>query len=334
MKKNKSEILLVIAIIAFIAVGLYFFKQSKTIVTTAEIPYSKNGNVNYKVYLNDKSYYNKDFLDEGMQYISSIIDYIDLNYNFVAEYEGVDSYEITKKITTHLSITDAADEEKIIYSKDETLKEEKTKKDNLGITDNVKIDYGKYNGLANSFKTSYGINANCLLKVNYSISYVNTDNGLSSSDTFTVNIPLSEQMINIEKSNGIAEQSIYLGETKESALNKVMFIVALIFWGMSLVFVLLLVLQIINRRKKESAYDRFLTKTLKEFDSYITEAKETAVDESKKVIKINSFKELLDVRNNVEKAIIYTRIDNNTSKFQIIDNEIYEFVARRSEMDK
>ena len=91
MKKNKTEILLCIAIVFFIIVGLYFYKQSKSIVTTAEIPYTKNGSVNYKVYLNDTSYYNKEYLDEGMQYISSIIDHIDLNYNYRADYKDVSS---------------------------------------------------------------------------------------------------------------------------------------------------------------------------------------------------------------------------------------------------
>jgi len=54
----------------------------------------------------------------------------------------------------------------------------------------------------------------------------------------------------------------------------------------------------------------------------------------KDVIKVGSFKELLDVRNNIEKAIIYTKVDENTSKFQLIDEQIYEYLVTREEMDK
>ena len=46
------------------------------------------------------------------------------------------------------------------------------------------------------------------------------------------------------------------------------------------------------------------------------------------------WKMLMNVRNNLEKPIIYYKIDHNHSKFSIISDEIYEYKISREEMDK
>lgn len=41
---------------------------------------------------------------------------------------------------------------------------------------------------------------------------------------------------------------------------------------------------------------------------------------------------LLDVRNNVNKTIVYIKLDDDTSKFEIIDdNTLYYYVAKRTD---
>ena len=93
MKKNKNEIILLTIIIVFSLLSLYFFAQSKNVKTTNDISYQENGGVDYKVYLNDNDYYKEEYLDEGMQYISSIIDYILVDYKYSIKFA-------TKKVTT------------------------------------------------------------------------------------------------------------------------------------------------------------------------------------------------------------------------------------------
>ena len=98
-----------------------------------------------------------------------------------------------------------------------------------------------------------------------------------------------------------------------------------------------MVIGLVNKKisisKKISKYDKFINKTLRQYDSYITEAEhETSTKEN--AIKVSSFRELLDVRNNVNKTIVYIRIDDNTSKFEIIDgNTLYYYVANREDFN-
>lgn len=334
MKKNKSEIVLLVGAVFFVLAGIFFLAKAQNVTTIVEIPYEEVSSVNYKVYLNDKTYYNKDFLEEGMQYISSIIDYVDMNFNYNAEFQGVESYAVNQTVTADVKITDSDDPNKIIYSKSEILKESNDVLNDLNIADNIKIDYGKYNAIVNEIKTKYAISAKAMLTISYRIAYSSTKDGLSKEKTITVGIPLSEQMININKPNATRVQDIYRGSDKDTFMSTIMTILMALMFIIAVILGVILVGKVRERINSESKYDRFIAKILREYDSYITEAKEENSLPYKDVIKVGSFKELLDVRNNIEKAIIYTKVDENTSKFQLIDEQIYEYLVTREEMDK
>lgn len=332
MNKKKIEIVFLVLTIFFGALSVFFYNTSKKIVTVDEVTYSENGSVNYKVFLNDKKYYNKEYLEEGMQYISSIIDYIDLNYTYKIDFDKEDDFVLNKKVVANVKIVDSDNNEKIIYEKSEVIKEDNDKTKKINFADNVKIDYGKYNKLTNEFKTNYGISANCKLYVDYIISYSNTSGTIKKAPVdIKITIPLSEQMINISKDPSINNNSSII---IKSTGNIGMFILAVLFIILTFISLINFVKKFKNRVNNESKYDRFIKKILRDNDPYITIAKEYSLDKSKNVIKIDSFKELLDVRNNIEKPIVYVKLDDNNSVFSIIENDVYEYRISREEMDK
>ena len=334
MKKDKIEISLIISIIAFVVAAFFFWNQSKKVVIKSEIPYNESGSTSYKVYLDENDYYDKEYLDEGMQYISSIIKYIELGFNYSASYENIKDYELVKSINADVTITDSEDNGKIIYTKKEKIKSENTTIDELLINDTIKIDYKKYNSLVNEMKTKYGISANCNLNIAYSISYISLNGEISNAKVLSVNIPLSKQMITIDKGIGINEEGLYSIEDRNSIFNIMMSLFAVLMIIFTGVDIVILVIRINDRINRESKYDRFLKKVLREYDSYITESKDESFLPNKPVIKLNSFKELIDVRNNIDKTIIYTKLSANASKFEIIDEVIYEYTATREEIEK
>ena len=334
MKKRKSVIILVFCILFFALASVVANKESKNIKTTNEIKYTEVGNVHYKVYLKDKKYYNKDYLDEGMQYISGIIDNIEVTYNYNVNMENNSTFDAKKRVVADISIVDRDSNDKVIYNTTETLKEEKIEKSNLNVSDVIKIDYSKYNNLTNEFKTSYGISANCKLVVNYTVEYEANNTNLKQKRIMSIEIPLSEQMINIKKSDDINNSSIFVGQTTDAPVNKVMQILSYALGAVSALSLLALITKIVNAKKGESKYDAFIRKTLREYDSYITETRDVKLDMSKQHIIVDSFKELLDVRNNMEKAIVYVKESNDVSKFYIIGDEIYEYEALREDFEK
>lgn len=334
MKKDKISIALAMSIIVFVIAAFFFWNQSKKIVIKSEIPYEEKSSTNYKVYLDKNDYYDKEYLDEGMQYISSIIDYIEINFNYTASYADVQDYEAYKSIVANIVVTDSDDNNKVIYTKKEKLKEEKMSLDDLSVEDTLQIDYKKYNSLVNAMKTKYGISANCNLEIAYNIVYSSKNQEINEAKKLSVNIPLSKQMITIQKGETINNNGLYTIQDRNSIYNSIMIFFAILMILFTGCDIIVLIMRITNKINKQSKYDRFLSKALKEYDSYITQTKDESFLPDKPVIKVNSFKELLDVRNNIDKTIIYTKLSEDASKFEIIDEVIYEYIVTRDDMEK
>lgn len=334
MKKDKISIALAVSIIIFVIAAFFFWNQSQKIVIKSEIPYEEKGTTNYKVYLDKNDYYDKEYLDEGMQYISSIIDYVEIDFNYTASYADVQDYDAYKSIVANIVVTDSDDNNKVIYTKKEKIKEEKMSLDDLSIEDTLKLDYKKYNSLVNAMKTKYGISANCNLEIAYNIVYSSKNQEINEAKKLSVNIPLSKQMITIQKGETINNNGLYTIQDRNSIYNSIMIFFAILMILFTGCDIIILIMRITNKINKQSKYDRFLSKALKEYDSYITQTKDESFLPDKPVIKVNSFKELLDVRNNIDKTIIYTKLSEDASKFEIIDEVIYEYIVTRDDMEK
>ena len=148
-----------------------------------------------------------------------------------------------------------------------------------------------------------------------------------------LDIPLSEQMINITKNAPAINNSSFDGTSSNTATNTILYVLAIICDLIALVFLFKVVSNKIAVSKETSKYDKFINKTLKQYDSYITEAEHETTNKEN-MVRISTFRELLDVRNNINKTIVYIRIDDNTSKFEIIDgNTLYYYVANREDFN-
>ena len=72
-KKTKKNIMSIFLIIVFVFISVILADKSYNLKNYESLSYKETIATNYKVYLSDNSYYNTQYLDEGMQYISNII---------------------------------------------------------------------------------------------------------------------------------------------------------------------------------------------------------------------------------------------------------------------
>lgn len=341
MKKSKVNsriILSIIIALLFGVVGFFVNAQSKEL-RVVKLNYNESARLNYKVYLNNNSYYNKDYLEEGMQYISSIINNIEVKYNYNILYDEKLDSNLSNVITANVKIVDSSSNDKIIYEKSEDIKSDKQEKknvDNLAVDQTVKIDFQKYNAFANEFKSRYAISADCKLIVTFYTRQENnskTFGNIIRDKTMTLEIPLSEQMINISKSPDASENSAYVNTTSATSFNKVLRIISWVLFGVAALFVMIPLYILIKREGMVSKYDKYIGKLLKQYDAYITEA-QPGFYFGDNVINANSFKELLDVRNSIEKTIVFVKESNDVAKFAIIDDkQTYCYTALREDFD-
>lgn len=340
MKKNsKKNIVSVFLIIILVFISVILANKSYKLKNYESLSYKETITTNYKVYLGDNSYYSSPYLDEGMQYISNIIDYVDVTFSYITNFADQLNYNAKTRAEAVITIVDPDDSNKVIYTSTEVLdnlKEDSGTGNTINEVKNFKIDYGKYNYITNEFKKTYGISAKCNLRINYYINYTGKYKGLNNISRNTImhlDIPLSEQVIDITKNKPSIKNGIFKGKTSNTATNVVLYIMAILCDLVALALLAKVIKDKMELSKQTSNYDKYISKILRQYDAYITEAEhETSNKENN--IQIKTFRELLDVRDNTKKTIVYIKIDDNTSKFETIDgNTLYYYIVKRDEFE-
>ena len=333
----------IIAIVLCTILSCVFLMISISHKSKTNLTYKQTSNLDYKVYLKPNNYYNEKYLNKDMQYIASLIDYIkiDFNYNFKMNY-NID-YKYSYYIKSNILVTDKSDKKKVIYTKEDKLAEDKLMHKNNSNEFNIKeefnIDYAKYNNLIKQFKSEYGINANSSLDLSLIVDVTDEKGNKvmtpSDDNVMKISIPLTEQMINIgmdyKEINNSDNAEVY---QEYNISNKVLFGISIVFMVGSLSSVVMLVLFLIKTSKKKTPYEILLSKILKEYDRVIINSKKNIILDGE-VVDVNSFEELLDVRDNLEKPILFYEMHKGQNSLFVIKsgNICYRYVLKLADLE-
>lgn len=339
--KGKVFFCFILALLFFILSFVFNMRVVKK-DSNKPIDYNENAVVDYKVYLKDNDFYNEKYLTRGKAYIASLIDHIDTTINYVFRIDKNMDMEFEYKIVGELVIENVNGssryyEDKFDLSK--PIKKELKNNNELAINDTVSIDYGKYNLLANKFRSSYGVDTNSYLNISISVKKKTIDNDdypLSNSrEMEVVKIPLSERAIeiNINSSNSTASNQIMPEGNKH--YDKIMFIFSVLSLIFSAYFFICALIYVFYSMTKVSKYDKQVNKILKCYDRLIVEISTAINFDDYNIIKVKEFKELLDVRDNLKLPINYYIIEPHKKGLFYIkcNDEIYMYVIDINSID-
>lgn len=312
------------------------FKYANTKSNLEEvINYSEDGNINYKVSLKDNDYYENEYVEQNKIYIASIIDKIEIDFDYKFNIDRDIDCEFAYDIYSELIIKDGISDKEYIHKKYSIMSNNENI-DNIKSYDfnkHVSIDYGYYNMLASKFKGDYGIDTESYLRVMFVLKKDNNEISLNDSSMY-VDIPLSERTISINTSPiGLNKYNQTIKNDNEYR-DGIWYIISII---MIVVLMIIILFLLINRTyQKRSKYRKEVAKLLREYDRMIVEISNAPdLEDTEKVIRISEFKELLDVRDNLKLPIMYyERIRNREALFFINDNEhIYLYVVKNKEVE-
>lgn len=313
-KKRYFNVLLVFYVLLFIFIlssAIYLLKLSLTVEQDI-ITYKENGNVDYKVYLNSNDFYDQDYLEKDMIYVSSLINNIAVSFNYDFDINSKTDIDYSYEIVGEIIIYDNL-KENVFFRKQYVLAElaeqklEKTKE--FSINKSVNVDYNYYNSLANKFKKNYGVSSKSDFIVKLNLKYKNNDENLSYSGDrdLSLTVPLSENEVTIATDNSSVKNmsNIVLGKKHVAIENYGKLAVSIILAFISLILFIHVTVALLEMRTSKSKYDIFIKKTLREYDRLIVDTTTPPSFLDRKVIKINSFEELIDVRDNLNIPIMY-----------------------------
>ncbi len=328
----------------FGGLGIFWINRSLNIVQTKNLIYREKGTVDYSVCLRENTFYENECLKGGMSYIASLIDTIPLHfqYQFMVSNEDI-LKEVEYEVLAKLVISDKENTTNY-YEKNYTLQTRGTDSIRRNGMDylldkNISIHYNDYNEIAMNFKSQYGVDTESYLEV-YLIVYHETSEGyqIPSTGVTSVKIPLSQKAIQIQlDSKEITQnQNNTVTKTEFTLTNGIYLALGILFILFATIYAVIIIRMIGLLKTRKNAYDKYLSKILKEYDRLIVETSSFPNIQEYHLLKIESFEELLDVHDNLSLPIMHYHIaKHQKSVFYILqDKNLYLFTLKAIDLEK
>lgn len=333
----------IISTILLLVIVIITFNSALTInAKNSNVKYNEIGNVDYKVYLKDNNYYDSSYLQSGMQYVASLIQTVNVKFNYeIHSTEEID-FNNTYKIKGEIQVTEQNEPSKVLLVKNVDLGDTKsiTKKDNnLVINEDLDIDYGKYNEIVNSYKKDLGliVSANLIVKLETNTEGIYGKEKMDKRNSLRISIPLSEATLNINMDSNKINNSGTLGNyNKLVRINDNVTFIIFILTTIIFVFNIVLDIYIYVKHYKNNVYKQKVSRILKDYDRLI--ATGTAdIDERRYPNKFypENFKEMVDIAQNLNVPIMYYEAIPNEKCFFIIikDDTLYKYRLTRAYLE-
>lgn len=326
-------ILLLIAALVFIVLSALFVYKTIKYESTETIHYTEKSNINYDVCLKKSTNLQSSCLDEGLQYDPSVVQNISANFGYEVQFNDSVNYHLDYHIVGLLKIFDSSDSTKILYKNEELLLEKSSlidDSDSAKFDVSVNIDYLKYQKTVQDYNTHNGINANANLEVILFLDEPDEARKVSSMTIPLGSLPFQIGKYNISNLN----QSIDVASNRWNQYTISFATFATLFFILSLVLIYRVTRLVIKVTNNRSDYQEKLSKILREYDRIIVVARDGYESNvSKEIIKLNSFDDLLDARDALEKPIIYSKVNSVKSEFIVEDEEkLYKYVLKEADL--
>lgn len=337
--KTKTRNILIIMLILMIIIGAILMFSSISKIST--IGNRESGNVDYKVYLKDNDFYQDKYLGKGMQYIATLINTVNISFDYSNKYSNVVDYEYDYNIKAKILVTDKYDNSKVLYTKEEVLLDNKHGKgvdDQFIILEDLDIDYDKYNSYVTAFKDTYALDVDSNLVITMYISnrgsYNNKELSNKTSE-LNISIPLTKNTIDITMNTNKLDNSMDIAVDENVISNKLAFTAGVAMAGLSLLTILIL---IITRKGKNDIYRSEINKILKNYDRLIITSSQPNIDETnyKNIIRVMTIEELIDVNEISNEPIIYYEVVPDEKSYFVVlkQDTLYKLTISRAYLEK
>ena len=342
MSYEKKVIIHLILVLGCAILSGIFLTRSFSTGKQEHISYREQSNIDYKVYLKKNDFYETKYLEKDMVYVASLIKRIDVNVKYLFDIDEKSTIGFDYDIIGKLSITDN-DGKNTFFEKEYTLLDKQTgtmrESKNYSINENISINYDYYNNLANKFRSDYGIETRSNLIVYFKVNQKSAEENkyrLDSNSTMSLTIPLSEKAINIKMdTQEINKDSQLYRDTAVVVSNYIYAAVSGVLIVVLAIFVGPLIRLLLNMRTRKSPYDKYIDRILNEYDRLIVETTTAPNTSSGNVVKVHSFTELLDVRDNLSLPIKYYVINSHQKCNFYINHgdELYLLVLKAVDLE-
>ena len=289
--------------------------------------YTETSDVDYKVQLLPNEFYDSEYLGKDQTYVASLIDNVIANfkYDLMADAEDV-YYEYSYKTEAELQIIDGDSNEAIfnpVYPLTERDRETHSTNEPLTINELVVLDYGMYNDLAEKFVTTYDltdVKSTLIVKLHIKIYSVSPSLGTKTVNDHVIalDIPLTDKTVDVQMTAGVPVADEKLIAISGGAAKEIFKVSSVIFGIIDALLIALLIAFMYLTRTQDITYNGKIRKILSQYKSHIQKINSKFDFNGYQVIEVDSFDELLEIRDTIQKPILmYENEDKTATEFFI-----------------
>ena len=314
-----------------------------------KIHYSEKSNIDYKVYLKENNSFSTKYLGMNKKYISNLIDYIDTDFEYSLNVEDNIDLNYSYYVVARLEINDSHN--KNIYDKEEIIMPKIEKngvaKNEFEIKQNVQVDYNKYNQIASNFINEYKLtaNANLIISLIVNVDGKNDEfeNDLTNMEVVSLKVPLSEKTVDITMDYDLVNSNDKVLQQSNMVLkNKPLLFTVLFLSFIDVAVIIYIVCWVISNRDGKTQYLKKFNKIKRDYGRYISEtviterAQDLMLTRSLRIVCVKDFKNLLDIRDSVNKPILYheERLNEEAVFYILTDNVGYLYILSAKDNNK
>ena len=329
--KNIVAMIILTIIIGIITLIFYFSGEK-----VQYISYNENSKVDYKVYLKENDFYKEEYLNKDQGYISNLIKYISTDFDYYIKFSKEANFKYSYRISAEVDVKDENSDSNIYhFSEDLVTKSDIVGNGSLDFDKKIDINYDEYNDKIRKFKDIYDLNNSIsTLNINLYIAIDNIDDtslNINEKKVSSITIPLTERTVSIDINNEIIQDNI-----KKMVINKVhnhnwILLISLVFLLFSVVYTIYLIIYSRRTRTAQMIYEKEIKSIMNNYDSYIQKISGTYDIGTSQVLKIESFNDMLEIRDTLKQPILMLENEKKNGTFFIIpatNSIIYTYALR------
>ena len=334
----------VIVLVFFLAISLLmvYVKNSKA----QYVSYSETGNIDYTVKYKDNEYFDNNSLDSNRQYIASLIDNINAEFNYKIALEDSNiEYKYSYRIDAEVVVKEK-NTSNVFYEKTEQLVKEKEKISSLNevnITEDLVIDYDKYNDKIKRFVSVYDLEtAESSLNINMYVNVIGSceefDENQEKERVISLTIPLTKDTIAIDFVDDIVNSSNNVMKCNSSNFgNTIVLFLSIILTAVGVGLIVAVIIYEIKTRTAETIYEKELKKILNNYGSNIQVIGNEFEFNDYQLLKIETFYDLLEISDKLRQPILMKENKERNGAYFVIPSVtklLYVYRMKVSDIEK
>lgn len=295
--------------------------------STYYIGYSEKGNIDYNVFLKENEFYDSPYLGRDQSYVASLIENIIADFNYEIEMDTDDvNYRYSYTIKSRLEIIDDTSDVPIFNPEYELVSVQNkshSSSSRLVINEIVVLDYDEYNSLAAKFLETYSLtDTTSNIVVTLDVDVLSDCNAFTGSavDNYSseLRIPLTTQTVNIEMTSSVPDEEAKMIACTRGVGSEAFKTAAIVFGVLDALLIIVLIAFIYLTRTNDITYTAKVQKILSQYKSYIQRIKNLFDTSSYQLIVVDTFDEMLEIRDTIQAPILmYENDDKTCAKFII-----------------